>query len=53
MMLTKLNDPFNFESVLDRLDIKISESIMVLQDDKASLEAKVRPPVALFVDAAE
>lgn len=33
LLLDRLEGPFNIESVLDPIDVKISEAIMTLQDN--------------------
>ena len=40
-MVYRLEGPYNIEAVLDPIDVKISEAIMMLQDNKADITAAV------------
>lgn len=38
----RLEGPFNFESVMDPIDVKISEAIMNMQENSMQVSQKVR-----------
>ena len=44
MVADRLDGPFNIESVVDPLNVKISDAIMTYQNKADFVSAKVRPP---------
>ncbi|GFO49938.1 glypican-4 [Plakobranchus ocellatus] len=49
MVASRLNGPFNIESVVTPIDVEISEAIMTLQDDGAEFSKKVTPAFLSFL----
>ena len=48
----RLEGPFNIESVMDPIDVKISEAIMNMQENSMQVSAKVWPlAVSLLMHA--
>lgn len=43
----RLEGPFNFESVMDPIDVKISEAIMNMQENSMQVSQKVSVPLHL------
>lgn len=41
LVVDRLHGPFDIESVLDSIDIKISDAIMIMQDNSMQVSAKV------------
>ena len=41
MLADRLEGPFNIEAVMEPMDVKISEAIMVMQDNAMSISSKV------------
>lgn len=41
LVVDRLQGPFNIESVLEPIDIKISDAIMIMQDNSMQVSAKV------------
>ena len=41
MLANRLEGPFNIESVVDPIDVKISDAIMNLQENSAQVSSKV------------
>lgn len=44
----RLEGPFNFESVMDPLDVKISEAIMNMQENSVQVSQRVRLRAAVL-----
>lgn len=42
LVAQRLEGPFNIESVMEPIDVKISEAIMNMQDNSAQVSYKVR-----------
>lgn len=42
LVAQRLEGPFNIESVMGPIDVKISEAIMILQDNSAEVSFRVR-----------
>lgn len=56
LVADRLEGPFNIESVIDPVDIKISEAIMTMQDNSMQVSAKVLScgkPRNLFLEYTE
>lgn len=45
----RLDGPFNFESVMDPIDVKISDAIMNMQENSMQVSQKVSFPLHPFV----
>lgn len=45
----RLEGPFNFESVMDPIDVKISDAIMNMQENSMQVSQKVSFPSLLFM----
>lgn len=41
LVADRLQGPFNIESVIEPIDIKISDAIMIMQDNSMQVSAKV------------
>lgn len=41
LVVIRLEGPFNIESVLEPIDVKISDAIMILQENSMQVSAKV------------
>lgn len=41
LVADRLQGPFNIEAVIEPIDIKISEAIMIMQDNSMQVSAKV------------
>lgn len=52
-LVERLEGPFNFESVMDPIDVKISEAIMNMQENSLQVSQKVRtaPVLLLRIEA--
>lgn len=44
MVAERLEGPFNIESVMDPIDVKISDAIMNMQENSVQVSQKVRKP---------
>lgn len=52
LVAERLEGPFNIESVMDPIDVKISEAIMNMQENSMQVSAKVWPlAVSLLMHA--
>lgn len=52
LVAERLEGPFNIESVMDPIDVKISEAIMNMQENSMQVSAKVCPfAVSLLMHA--
>ena len=49
MVADRLEGPFNIDSVLDPMDVKISEAIMNFQENAEAVTAKVRMQIYLIL----
>lgn len=47
----RLEGPFNFESVMDPIDVKISDAIMNMQENSMQVSQKVRTTSLPFVSS--
>lgn len=45
----RLDGPFNFESVMDPIDVKISDAIMNMQENSMQVSQKVSFPALPFM----
>lgn len=45
----RLDGPFNFESVMDPIDVKISDAIMNMQENSMQVSQKVSFPTLPFI----
>lgn len=48
-LVEKLEGPFNFESVIDPIDVKISEAIMNMQENSMQISQKVGDCSGYFI----
>ena len=49
LVAERLEGPFNIESVMDPIDVKISEAIMNMQENSMQVSAKVCPLIACLL----
>lgn len=49
LVAQRLEGPFNIETVVDPMNVKISEAIMNFQEDSATVSEKVRVPWLFWI----